>query len=210
MRVYLFRHGETDWNAQKRLQGQVDIPLNQSGIDMAKKVSEKIKDIHFDYCFSSPLIRAVETARLLLGDKDVPIQTDDRLKEMGFGIDEGKPVCERTEGCDLFFTDPANYIPHNGGETIEEINARTRDFLESVLVPLSVNDPDATVLLSGHGGMNKSLLQTICKITQGEFWSGNFEYNVTCAIVEVKGNEYRLEKDFFSFLGETNQVFKLW
>lgn len=64
MKLYLVRHGETDWNKVKRIQGQVDIPLNQFGKRLAEETAEGLRDIPFDLCISSPLSRAHETARI--------------------------------------------------------------------------------------------------------------------------------------------------
>ena len=99
MKLYLVRHGETDWNKQKRIQGQVDIPLNAFGRSLAKKTAEGLKSIPFDVCYSSPLGRAEETARLILNERDVPIITDNRIMEMAFGEYEGK--CCSKEGWNL-------------------------------------------------------------------------------------------------------------
>ena len=73
MKLYLVRHGETDWNKVKRIQGQVDIPLNQFGKRLAEETAEGLRDIPFDLCISSPLSRAHETARIILYGKDIPI-----------------------------------------------------------------------------------------------------------------------------------------
>ena len=73
MKLYLVRHGETDWNKVKRIQGQVDIPLNQFGKRLAEETAEGLRDIPFDLCISSPLSRAHETARIILYGKDIPM-----------------------------------------------------------------------------------------------------------------------------------------
>ena len=67
MKVYFMRHGETDWNIVKRLQGTTDIPLNENGISLAKISAENMKNagIQFDEIFSSPLNRAVHTAEII-------------------------------------------------------------------------------------------------------------------------------------------------
>ena len=67
MKVYLIRHGETDWNSVRKLQGQTDIRLNDYGIELAKLTAEGLKDVDFDLIYSSPLIRAVETAEIIKG-----------------------------------------------------------------------------------------------------------------------------------------------
>ena len=86
MRLYMVRHGETDWNKARRIQGQVDIPLNAFGRHLAEETGKGLTDIPFEVCISSPLGRAVETAELILEGRDVPILTDRRIVEMAFGV----------------------------------------------------------------------------------------------------------------------------
>ena len=87
--LYIIRHGKTDWNLKHKLQGKTDIPLNDIGRQMAKEAGELYREIHLDVCYCSPLLRARETAGLLLEGRDVPVIIDERLSEMGFGIYEG-------------------------------------------------------------------------------------------------------------------------
>ena len=83
--LYIMRHGKTEWNELHKLQGQTDIPLNENGRKMAREAGKRYREIHFDICYCSPLIRAKETAELVLEGRAVPIVTDDRLMEMCFG-----------------------------------------------------------------------------------------------------------------------------
>ncbi len=83
--LYIMRHGRTDWNVRHKLQGRTDIPLNDEGRMMAAEAGKQYSDIHFDICYSSPLERAKETAEIFLKGRSVPVYTDDRLVEMGFG-----------------------------------------------------------------------------------------------------------------------------
>lgn len=87
--LYIMRHGRTDWNVRHKLQGRTDIPLNDEGRMMAVEAGKRYVDIHFDVCYSSPLERAKETAEIFLKGRNVPVFTDDRLVEMGFGVYEG-------------------------------------------------------------------------------------------------------------------------
>ena len=89
MKLYLIRHGETDYNKQKRNQGRIDIPLNEYGRELAVKTKAGLADIPFSLCLSSPLVRARETAELILEGRPVPIFTDRRIIEMAFGVWEG-------------------------------------------------------------------------------------------------------------------------
>ena len=158
MKLYIIRHGETDWNKQRRLQGQSDTELNEYGIELAEITGKALKDVSFDQIFSSPLKRAYRTAEIIRGERTVPIVTDDRLKEIGFGINEGVNSELITADFHYFFDAPEKYVPAEGGETYEELCTRSRDFIESVLIPLSIKEPDAVVLVTAHGALNKSMM----------------------------------------------------
>lgn len=88
MKLYLVRHGETSWNIGRKVQGQTDIPLNETGVRQAEKVREELKDEVFGVCYCSPLMRARRTAEIVV-DGRVEIVIDDNLKERGFGELEG-------------------------------------------------------------------------------------------------------------------------
>ena len=118
------RHGETDWNVRRKLQGHTDVPLNDNGRKMAKEAAEKYKDVHFDVCYCSPLIRAKETAEIFLSGRDVPIITDDRLQEMSFGEFEGLAYSFEIPNCPINtpFLKPEDYTdPPGGAESFDEL-----------------------------------------------------------------------------------------
>ena len=90
MLIYVIRHGETRLNATGTLQGWMDVPLNENGIKLARITGENMRPIRFDRCISSPLVRALDTAKIVLessGNADVPIETDERIKEIASQID---------------------------------------------------------------------------------------------------------------------------
>ena len=90
--LYIIRHGKTDWNLRHKLQGKTDIPLNDEGRQMAIDAGIQYRDVHFDTCYCSPLIRARQTAELFLQGRDVPVIIDDRLEEMGIDAKRGAYV----------------------------------------------------------------------------------------------------------------------
>ena len=75
--LYVLRHGKTDWNEKHKLQGRTDIPLNEEGRRMARAAGLEYQDVHFDVCYASPLLRAKETAELLLEGRNIPYLEDD-------------------------------------------------------------------------------------------------------------------------------------
>ena len=174
--LYIIRHGKTDWNNENKLQGKTDIPLNEEGREMAKRAADEYKDVHFDICFSSPLIRAKETAEILLEGRNIPIEYDERLEEMGFGIYEGsKDYFENAEyPLNLFFETPQDYkIPVIEGESMDELFKRTGDFLNEKVYPLLKEGKD--VLIVGHGAMNCAIVCQIKKKNLKDFWSDGIE-----------------------------------
>lgn len=173
--LYIMRHGQTDWNLKHKLQGKTNIPLNELGRQKSIEAGIESKDINFDICYCSPLDRAQETARLFLGGRNVPIVTDNRLEEMGFGIYEGeeevfgKPECPVRE----FFFNPAEYVAVNGAESIDDLFARTEEFLEEMVYPKVKEGKD--VLIVGHGAMNSALICNVWHRTKDRFWEEPIE-----------------------------------
>lgn len=193
MIIFLARHGTTDWNREKKIQGQTDIPLDDTGKAMAclTGLALRKRHIHFDAVYSSPLSRAMETARLLTGSSpDAPIiQTDPRLKELNFGAYEGHTLedCEQMPGSTFqyFMTRPEKYHPLGGGETLETLCARTRDFMQQVVEPLVQRGSLRTILITAHGAANKSLLMYLRGETDlAGFWGDGLQKN--CSLTKIR------------------------
>lgn len=91
---WFLRHGETDWNAQNLSQGNVDIPLNDTGLAQARSASLLLRNKGIRQIISSPLSRAKVTADIAAAELGLPVQVDDGLREVAFGIQEGKPMSE--------------------------------------------------------------------------------------------------------------------
>ena len=198
MLIYIVRHGLTEWNKLKKLQGAADVPLAKEGILLAEKTGEALKDVRFDICFTSPLSRARQTAECVLGDRNVPIIPDKRIQEINFGDLEGGCVRD-AEGnyidpqVEMFFRDPVNFKRPENGEDIFDVIARTKDFWEE-----KTSDPslaDKTVLVASHGCAVRALLQNIYHDPEN-FWHGCVPPNCCVNLVEVKnGKTVLLEED---------------
>ena len=87
---YIFRHGQTDYNIEKRVQSFLDIPLNSNGIAQAQALAENLSNVSFDCIYSSTLSWALDTAKIVLGDRKVKIITDPGLRERNLGVLCGK------------------------------------------------------------------------------------------------------------------------
>jgi alpha-ribazole phosphatase len=152
---YLLRHGETEWNAENRLCGRTDVPLSEAGCRQAKSLAERLKSIPFEALYSSPLKRALETARLIsecVGLQPVP---DQRLVELDYGQWEGKTLAEIMENDPKTFhawdANPAQVAPP-GGESGLEAQQRVVSFLDS----LAARHPQGHVLVVFH--------KTVCRL----------------------------------------------
>ncbi len=215
MKIYLMRHGETEYNRVGRLQGQSDIPLNEFGIQLAEKTAEGLKSVNFDAVFSSPLQRALETARIVTGSRDVKVETDERLKEIHFGAGEGARFDEAKKDeahpVHNFFCNPGCYVPKGDAETFAQVRARGKSFLEDKIFPLEAKfaaegtATDGTaidgtafhgrgngnVLIVAHGAFNRCILNQIAGIPDREFWKINLP-NCAVSILSLEGGELRI------------------
>ena len=180
--LYVMRHGKTDWNAEYRLQGRTDIPLNEEGREMARVAAEKYKDVPFDVAYVSPLQRAAETAQIFLQGRDVPIHYDDRLLEMCFGKYDGWDHIYQKPDCPIYamFMDPAHYVAEDGAESFEQLFERTGEFLREVAEPLVKEGKN--VLIVGHGAMNTSIINRYRNVPLEHFWDTLCK---NCELVEL-------------------------
>ena len=196
MKIYLVRHGETDWNKIGRLQGQSDVPLNEHGIRLARETAAALKDVPFYAVFSSPLSRAMETAKIITGERNLPIQTDRRLLEMDFGVMENIDfVTAKKDSAHPmynFFFAPAQYIPPERAESFEQVYDRSGEFLRERI--LELEGKCETVLISGHGAMNRSILNPLAGIPLKDFWQISLP-NLAVSLLSLQDGKFTvLEK----------------
>ena len=148
MKIYLVRHGQTDWNLNGLRQGRQDIELNEFGRKQAKELRDKLADTHFDLCISSPLKRAAETAQIICGDRR-EIRYDDRLVERCFGKTEGQPSNITPMEYDWVF---GAKFEDETFETLEQLFARAKSFIDD----LKTIKADS-VLVVCHGSLAKAI-----------------------------------------------------
>ena len=165
--LYFLRHGETDWNAAARYQGQVDIPLNDKGRAQARRNGEALRLIlpnpsALDYV-TSPLGRTRETmsiVRTALGLSIDGVRHDARLREMNYGHWEGQLAS------DLPQTDPEGMAERArdwwhwrpiGGESYEDLTERVRDWLDTV---------ERDTVVASHGGVSRALRGTVVPVSR--------------------------------------------
>lgn len=189
--LYLIRHGQTVWNEMGKLQGRADIELNENGRRVAGELGLKLDNVDFDVIYSSPLIRAYETACLIRGHRNIRIIRDERLVEINFGAGEGDSwaAWNKPESpFNAFFTDTASYIPPEGGESLEEIMARTKDFVQTELEPAC--SKLKRVMVVAHGALNSALMCYLENNGKDHFWGKGLQKNCQASVFEYDGSSW--------------------
>jgi len=157
-RVLLVRHGETDYNQQRRWQGQLDTPLNENGRKQAQALAKKIIEYSVDAIYSSDLSRAAETATILASALELPVIPEPRLREMHVGIFQGlnrEQIHQQYPYEMHCWTNDDTYVPH-GGESRAQLQLRAYEALQELM-----QKKHRTLLLVTHGGTIRLLLQKI-------------------------------------------------
>jgi broad specificity phosphatase PhoE len=170
--IYIFRHGETDGNKARLWLGSgIDMPLNETGRAQARELAEKMKDIRLDAVFSSPLIRAFETAKIIADGRKIPVIKDSRLSEISCGILEGRPQSESSpEIVERYYADDLNFQFPGGDMTKLDCVNRFLSFAKG-LEGTDYNSVGAAT----HGGVIGGLFRYLGKplnksVPQGVFF----------------------------------------
>lgn len=153
MKITLVRHGMTESNYLEICQGRVNSELNESGRRQCKKLKEKLKDQHFDFCYMSPLLRAVETAIILVGDR-VETFPDPRITERNLGEFENMP--RKFYDADKYWDYDTN-LSDRGVEPVQDVFKRCREFLDYVMEKNKGQD----ILVVSHGSPIRALRHLI-------------------------------------------------
>jgi broad specificity phosphatase PhoE len=147
--ILLVRHGETDWNVERRVQGHSDRPLNDTGRRQAIELATALADERVDAVYSSDLVRAHETARILAERKGLGVTVVPELREKDFGTWEGftdREILERFP--------EARHGPWGDAETHEDVSGRVLDALRRI----ADSHPGGRVLVVAHGGPLRAVL----------------------------------------------------
>ncbi len=156
LRLWLVRHGLTDWNVAGRLQGWSDVPLSELGREQAKLLKPRFLNKKFDAVVSSDLSRAVETAQLAGFEP----KQDIRLREIGFGIFEGDTKAEN-QARPEWVVGPEQTRSFVGGESYGQLQARIQDWLNDL--------PEAgEVIVFTHGGPIRGIVCSLLAMTSNE------------------------------------------
>lgn len=198
--IYLTRHGETKWNVENRLQGSMDSPLTKKGIADAICLFERLKDVNFQAIYSSPSERALQTARYIKGEKDVPIDTIEELKELNFGDWEGKTKDEialkHNPEYQNFWNRPHtyNHAPHKG-EGLTDFKRRVETAVKKVIS----DNKNKTVLIVTHAVVIRAIMAFTMNIPTERMWDPPFIHGTSLTILDWDGKKFDVR-----LLGDTS------
>ena len=191
MRVYILRHGETDKNKEKLLQGRSNLPMNEAGIRQAEAAAQYFREnsISFDRVYSSPLTRAIQTAEIASPGTD--IREDDRLLEMDYGPYEGTSLRSPAPEIIEFFRDFVHNPAPPGMESLASFKARLGVFLEELAETCGASE---TILLTTHAIALKGALEYLMPEAKGIWWSTNIG-NCALFVTEYSGGSYSIPQE---------------
>lgn len=188
MNIYLVRHGETEKNTLKKYYGNLDVGLNEKGKMQCEYLREKLKNIEFNKVYTSKMKRAIETADIILQDRNHEIIKDNRLNEMSMGDFEGKDHKELEklypQEWKAWCEDWRECSPPKG-ESYREFYLRVKEFIEDVL-----KEDVENILIIAHGGVIKSIYTYILGEDFDIFWKVSSRNGELSLIKYEYGNLY--------------------
>jgi probable phosphoglycerate mutase len=162
-RVLAIRHGETAWNVDGRIQGQLDVPLNDTGRWQVHRLALAVADEGIAAIYSSDLLRAIETAQAVARACDRPISTDPGLRERGFGVFEGLSYDEINRRWPEQALRWRKRDPEFGAEGGETLRAFAQRSVDSV-ARLAALHPGETIAIVSHGGVMDCLYRAAARV----------------------------------------------
>lgn len=178
--IYIIRHGQTEMNSRQVLQGRSDYALNEVGVAQAMAAAKRLRNVTFSQVYASPLVRAVQTAQLVVPDIHPVI--DERLIEMDYGPYEGTDLTRLPPEIITFFRDFVHNPAPEGMEPLNSVVSRAGAFLEEI------RNIEGNILISTHAIAMKGLLEYLTPESGGAYWS---KYIGNCAIYTAENQNGR-------------------
>lgn len=179
-RIYLIRHGQTQWNKEKIFRGRKDIPLNERGREEAQALANHLAGIEFKACYASPLGRAFETAEIVARPHGLPVQVDEGIIDINYGTWEGNTddeVRKRFRSLHEKWHSAPHRVRFPQGESLIMVKRRALYALQGI----RSKHPDGRVLVISHRAVNKVLLCAMLGLGNSAFWrviQDNCAYNI--------------------------------
>lgn len=186
-RLVMVRHGETDFNRERRVQGHLDVPLNATGMAQARAIAQRLASFPLVHCVASDLARAADTARQIAARHGLDVEFTPDLREAHLGVLQGRLYDESSHILRL----EADDVPHNdirtgppGGESLLDVRRRAQRFVRQ-LTKRAPTLPDGDILIVGHGGSLRAVLAVVLGLPTTAAWAFRFH---NCALTIVDWN----------------------
>jgi broad specificity phosphatase PhoE len=189
--LYLTRHGETEWNLQKRMQGWQDSPLTEKGRKDAALLGKRLESVEFAAIYTSTSGRTVETAELIRGERLIPMYHNENLREINLGDWEGKTHDEITKfdpiAYEHFWNKPHLYSPERG-ERFIDVQTRALKAIQEIVE----HYPSGNVLVVTHAVVLKTLIAYFKNLPLEKLWESSFMHGTSLTIVRFDGNTFEI------------------
>ena len=189
MKIWIARHGQTDLNKKKLMQGRTDAPLNEKGIEQARRSRQNIGDVHFDAVYSSPLQRAKLTGAIIGGVDISEVIEDPRIIETDFGRYEKRKYYALGLPMTAYWTMPRIFPAPPTVESIASMRERASSFLKE----LETHDYE-NVLVACHGGIMRALCGYLDEASDGLRWER--AKNCEIRVYEYKDGHHTFLKSY--------------
>jgi len=195
LKIYFIRHGQTEWNVLKKLQGNLNSSLTENGIKQTKLLYEKLKSIDLKKIYTSPQGRALHTAKILKGEKDIDIIEFSDIMEMGFGDVEGLekdmfkeryPKAFMNLWTDVMKYDPREFL----GESFLDVEKRAINGLKKLV---EENESGEIVVVS-HGMILKVIFGYILGHDLDKFWIDPVPQNTSVTTISYNDGKFKMEE----------------
>jgi len=177
--LLLARHGETDWNAKKIIQGQRDRPLNSTGVAQSENLLSLLRPVSLCRVCCSTLQRSIKTATPISVEKTMQLEQRPELDEIRLGVFEGQ---RKEKSCDnnswnryqSFLDDEINVVPPGGGENLRMVDERVRDLVSNCVATVA---NAGNVLIVGHRNVNKMIIRNLMGLSLEEGYNVEHKNN---------------------------------
>lgn len=194
MNIYLTRHGESQWNVEDRLQGSLDSTLTKKGYEDSHKLKAYLQQqgVKIDCIYSSPSVRALETANIIAADRGLTIRKHSALKEMNVGSWQGQrwATIKRKYPTEYFryWNQPEQYQGQSGGEDFHAVHNRLRFFVEEMMR----ENHGENVLIVSHGVILNSIFNYYQKQPLSKLWIQPIVAGASLSLVKKEADAVKL------------------
>jgi len=185
MQLHLIRHGQTDWNEERRVQGQSESRLTEMGIQQAQQLGAKLRHLEFDQVYCSSSLRTRQTAEHVFSHTDHAVEFMDELREIHLGPWEGNLYDDVESSCpDSFkhFWNEPHLFNVSGAETFYDLQQRAISMIEKI----ATEQPRKQIAIVSHGALIKSVLCHVENLPMEQLWTPPNMHNCAHSIIEFE------------------------